>query len=64
VAVFFYDFYFDTEDWMDREAACVAGIDNVRHQLNGRESRLLVVLIQRSPHNPSGKIQLLFVIFF
>lgn len=50
VAVLFFDLEFDDPKWSEQEANCVAAIQHVRQQLNGRNDiRLSVVLIQRSP---------------
>lgn len=48
VAVVFFDLDFDDPGWSNKEFKFVSKVAAVRKQLNGRDSRLAVVLIQRN----------------
>lgn len=57
VAVLFVDLDWDDARWNEKRINCVARIEQLRRQLIGRNTRIALVLIQRSSAPPGGTFE-------
>lgn len=55
VAVLFVDLDWDDPQWNEKRIQCIARVEQVRRQLSNRNTKIALVLIQKSSPLPAGK---------